>query len=212
MTQSKDLESTYSEKVRDNKNNKEGKDNTNPFTSSAVTCGTDLGGDGILPYSGTGKTPWEILPVQTLLKIPNPPYILHLVRFPTISVDGETNPSPFECWYDPNCIAEYFIVKIHPWRGAMCVAFDKAEFTNTGWESAPTFCYTSLHGALAQCKGAEMPRQVHRPVEILGWPLERFFLTQSPIKPSQTLRAVSLQPACEPGHYFMHIQMTKTDL
>lgn len=39
MTQSKDLESTYSEKVRDNKDNKE-KGNTHPFTSSAVTCET----------------------------------------------------------------------------------------------------------------------------------------------------------------------------
>lgn len=57
-----------------------------------------------------------------------------------------------------------------------------------------------------------MPREVHRLAGILGWPLERFFLTQSPTKPSQTLRVVSLQPACEPGYYFMHIQMTKTDL
>lgn len=65
MTQSKDLESIYSEKVKENKDNKEGKDNTHPFTSSAATCGTDLGGDGLLPYSkGTSKTPWEILTVQ----------------------------------------------------------------------------------------------------------------------------------------------------
>lgn len=57
-----------------------------------------------------------------------------------------------------------------------------------------------------------MLRQVHGLAEILGWPLERFFLTQSPTKPGQTLRVVSLQPACKPGHYFMHIKMTKTDL
>lgn len=143
------------------------------------------------------------------LKIPNHPCVLHRVRFPTISMDGEITPRPSECWSDTNCIAEYFEMKIHPWRGALCVAFDKAEFTNTGWESPPRFYFPT---GCTQCKGAEMPRQVHRLVEILGWPLERFFLTQSPIKPSQTLWVVSLQPACEPGHYFMHIQMTKTDL
>lgn len=75
------------------------------------------------------------------LKIPNHPCVLHRVRFPTISMDGEITPRPSECWSDTNCIAEYFEMKIHPWRGALCVAFDKAEFTNTGWESPPKILF-----------------------------------------------------------------------
>lgn len=57
MTQSKDLESTYSEKVRDNKDNKRGNDNTTPLHLLQSPVGQHLRGDGILPYfKGTGKT------------------------------------------------------------------------------------------------------------------------------------------------------------
>lgn len=159
MTQSKDLESTYSEKVRENKDNKESKDNT-PLLH--VFC--SLLWDRISEVMISSHTPRELAKhhekscLSRCFQNFQTTHVLHL-WLPTISVDGEITPRPFEGWSDTNCIAEYFKVKIHPWRGAVCGGFDKAEFTNTEWESTPKFCYISLNGALTHCKGTEMPRQ-----------------------------------------------------
>lgn len=174
-----------------------------------------LGCNGALPYSkGRDKTPQEILSVQVFPSTTNHTVnVLHPGRSPTSSVDGEKIPRSFERWSDTSCVAESSKEGIHSSGGDVCVGFDKAEFTNTMWVSSPKFCYISLVvQQLSQCKGAELWRQMHSLVEILGWSLERSILTESPTKPSQTLRVTSLQSTCEPGYYSMHIQMAKTVL